>query len=58
MTVTLASRVRKARKPGWCALCAAPVHVGQGIGYLRSQGWCHVQCVIGLNRATTTKETQ
>jgi hypothetical protein len=35
VTVQLASRIRKARKPGQCALCAAPVRVGQQIGYLR-----------------------
>lgn len=42
----IASRVRKARKPGICALCHAPVTTGQQIGYTTTRGWCHATCII------------
>jgi hypothetical protein len=47
----LATRVRRARKPGQCAICPAPVYVRQSIGYLPGRGWCHVGCIIQHNRA-------
>ena len=46
LALMLASRVRKARKPGVCALCRAPVLVGQQIGKTTIRGWCHTSCII------------
>jgi len=40
----LASRVRKARRPGTCPLCQEPIFIGQLIG--RTVAWSHVLCVL------------
>ena len=47
----IASRVRKARKTGICALCRAPVTIGQQIGLTATRGWCHTGCVIQAGKA-------
>jgi hypothetical protein len=53
----LADRVRKARRPGTCTVCHAPVAIGQPIARLpRPPGWCHVACAPAV-AATTTKRT-
>lgn len=47
----LATRVRKARRPGWCRVCNGPVRIGQQIGYWPAfPGWLHVQCGLALVR--------
>jgi hypothetical protein len=40
----LATRTRKARRPGTCPLCRGPIQVGQRIAKLGY--WVHAQCVI------------
>jgi hypothetical protein len=52
-TATTADRVRKARRGGGCALCPAPVVVGQRIGRVLVAGrlrWAHVGCVVAAQR--------
>jgi hypothetical protein len=48
----LASRVRKARRPGTCPLCQEPIFIGQLIG--RTVAWSHVLCVLRERQATYT----
>lgn len=45
-----ASRVRKARRPGTCPLCDAPVSTGQQIGLVDGHGWCHTTCIIAVQQ--------
>jgi hypothetical protein len=52
----LATRTRKARRPGRCVLCRGPVLIGQRIA-LTGGGWAHVSCVLAANTATT-KESE
>jgi hypothetical protein len=42
--ITLATRTRKARRPGTCPLCRGPIQVGQRIALVGY--WCHAQCVV------------
>jgi hypothetical protein len=44
--LALATRVMKARWPGWCPACRLPITIGQSIARLTDPaGWCHVTCV-------------
>jgi hypothetical protein len=45
----LASRVRKARRNGACALCPKPVMIGQHVGLIAA-GWAHNGCIVEANR--------
>ena len=54
----LADRVRKARRPGVCTICRAPVTIGQPIALLaKPPGWCHVRCAPAVAAITTTGRT-
>jgi hypothetical protein len=46
----LASRVRKARRAGRCAMCPGPVRIGERIGYVPRVGWSHIACIIEQQR--------
>lgn len=46
----LASRTRKARRSGTCALCHGLVLVGQLIGLIPA-GWAHTDCINQANQA-------
>jgi len=53
----LADRVRKARRPGTCTVCRAPIRIGHPIAHLaKPAGWCHVGCAPAV-AAITTGET-
>lgn len=53
-TPLLASRVRKARRAGTCALCRAAITIGQRIGLLPSGQWAHIRCIV----ATSTRNQE
>jgi hypothetical protein len=54
--ILLATRTRKARRPGTCALgCGRPVTIGQRIGLLFT-GWAHVVCIVQANHLSAPKE--
>ena len=47
----LATRVRKARRPGVCTVCRVPITIGQPIARLiKPAGWCHLGCVPAVAR--------
>jgi hypothetical protein len=45
-SILTASRVRKARRGGWCPLCPRPIVVGQRVGLIPA-GWAHLSpCIV------------
>jgi hypothetical protein len=56
--LALATRVMKARRTSICAICRAPVLVGQPIARLiRPAGWCHLTCVPVVAALQSTATT-
>jgi hypothetical protein len=54
--LALATRVRKARRPGWCSVCRVAIRVGEPIARLiKPAGWCHVGCVPIVARTLASR---
>ena len=44
--ILTATRVRKARRSGWCPLCPRPIITGQKVGLIPA-GWAHLSpCIV------------
>jgi hypothetical protein len=54
--LALATRVRQARRGGWCPSCRGPIIIGQPIARLiKPAGWCHVGCVPIVARTLASR---
>lgn len=56
MTALLASRVKKARRRGWCPACQSATLPGQRIALVSGHGWIHATCAIGLRAKLTSNQ--
>jgi hypothetical protein len=55
--LALATRVRKARRGGYCRVCGVAITIGQPIARLiKPAGWCHIGCVPAVARALRRRE--
>lgn len=53
----LADRVRRARRPGICTMCKAPIAIGSPIAHLaKPPGWCHTRCAPAVAAITTERQ--
>jgi hypothetical protein len=50
--LALATRVRRARRGGYCRVCGVAITIGQPIARLiEPAGWCHLGCVPAVAAA-------
>jgi hypothetical protein len=55
--LALATRVRKARRPGSCSICRLAITIGQPIARLiKPAGWCHLGCVPVVARTLRSRD--
>jgi hypothetical protein len=50
-----ATRTRKVRRNGLCAMCPCDIRIGQRIGLLAGR-WSHVSCIIRANNERRSRE--